>query len=140
MTGTLSWKAVSRFTEPDESPGFVLWRDFMRWQRELNTLLRPIGLTQPQFAVLAVCGWMTRNGDDVTQTDVVDFLGLDRMHISQIAGKLEKNGLLYRETAAADLRAKRVVVTDKGKAVLRRAVPIVEAFDKAFFEGRGGPV
>nr|WP_255520024.1 MarR family transcriptional regulator [Serratia sp. PAMC26656] len=105
----------------------------MRWQRELNAQLRPLGLTQPQFAVLAVCGWMTRNAEEVTQQEIVDFLGLDRMHISQIATRLEENGLIERPAATADTRAKRILLTAKGRELLIEAMPLVEEFDRKFF-------
>lgn len=127
------WDNISAFAEPRHSPGFVLWREFMRWQRELNARLKPLELTQPQFAILAVCGWLTRDGQEVTQQDVVDFLGMDRMHISQIATRLEGDGLIERKTATTDSRAKAIVVTTKGQERLSRAVPLVEAFDQAFF-------
>ncbi|MFV0490305.1 MAG: MarR family winged helix-turn-helix transcriptional regulator [Pseudorhodobacter sp.] len=127
------WRAFSVFPGPEASPGFVLWRNFMRWQRELNARLRPLGLTQPQFAVLAVCGWLTRDGQEITQQGIVDFLGLDRMHISQIATRLEKHSLIERKVTTADLRAKTVLLTPKGKQLLALAMPLVEEFDKAFF-------
>ncbi|WP_199638810.1 MarR family transcriptional regulator [Serratia sp. PAMC26656] len=131
--GQLDWTSVSAFSGPQKSPGFTLWRDFMRWQRELNAQLRPLGLTQPQFAVLAVCGWMTRNAEEVTQQEIVDFLGLDRMHISQIATRLEENGLIERPAATADTRAKRILLTAKGRELLIEAMPLVEEFDRKFF-------
>lgn len=127
------WKSISAFPEPRESPGFIFWRDFMRWQRELNSRLRPLGLTQPQFAILAVCGWLTRNAQEVTQQEIADFLGLDRMLISQISTRLEQNGLIQRQAAKTDLRAKRVMLTAEGKVLLARAMPLVEEFDRTFF-------
>ncbi len=129
----LDWGQISAFSEPKLSPGFVLWHDFMRWQRELNARLRPLDLTQPQFAVLAVCAWLSREGQNVTQQTVVDFLGMDRMHISQIATRLERSGLIERRAAATDLRAKHVEVTEKGRNLLAQAMPIVEEFDRTFF-------
>ena len=129
----VEWETLSAFREPRESPGFILWRDFMRWQRELNNRLRPLGLTQPQFAILAVCGWLTRDGLEVTQQEIADFLGLDRMHISQISTRLEQDRLVERQAATTDLRAKRVKLTAEGRALLVRAMPIVEEFDRAFF-------
>ncbi len=131
--GQVDWKSVSAFPEPRKSPGFVFWRDFMRWQRELNTRLRPLGLTQPQFAILAVCGWLTRTAQDVTQQAVADFLELDRMHVSQIMTRLERNGMIERRASTSDLRAKQAVLTAEGEALLARAMPLVEAFDRAFF-------
>lgn len=127
------WHAISSFSGPEESPGFTLWRDFMRWQRMLNVQLRPFGLTQPQFAILSVCGWLTRDGRDVTQQEVVDYLGLDRMHVSQITTRLEADGLITRSPSGADLRAKQITLTAKGRELVVRVLPLVEAFDGAFF-------
>lgn len=135
-TGDADWNEISAHEEPRSSPGFVLWRDFMRWQRQLNALLKPLGLTQPQFAVLAVCGWMTRDGQDVTQQAMVDFLDMDRMHVSQIASRLEADGLIRRDPSADDLRAKLISLTPAGREKLLRAMPVVEDFDRSFFAGR----
>ncbi len=131
--GKLRWQQMSQFAGPQKSPGFNLWRDFMRWQRQLNCALRPLGLTQPQFAILAVVGWMTRENAPVTQQDLVDFLVLDRMHISQIAARLEADGRLERVGAHHDKRAKLLRLTATGQALLAQALPLVEAHDIAFF-------
>lgn len=129
----VDWNSISVFPVPRESPGFLLWRNFMRWQRELNNRLRPLGLTQPQFAILAVCGWLTRNAQEVTQQEVADFLELDRMHISQILTRLEQNGLIERLATTTDLRTKQIRLTTVGDGLLVRAMPIVEEFDRTFF-------
>jgi len=132
---TQRWRAISSFSGPEESPGFTLWRDFMRWQRLLNIELRPFGLTQPQFAILSVCGWLTRDGRDVSQQDVADYLRLDRMHVSQITKRLEEYGLIIRIVPADDLRTKHIKLTETGEELLFQALPQVEAFDKKFFNG-----
>jgi len=124
----------SEFAGPQDSPGFSLWRNFMGWQRGLNAALRPLDLTQPQFAILAVCGWMTHDGQEITQQGVADFVGLDRMHVSQVAKRLEEDGLIERQPLHSDQRAKKIVVTGKGHELLAKAMPVVEQFDRAYFE------
>jgi len=128
-----SWARLSRFAGPLQSPGFVLWRDFMRWQRELNGLLKPYGLTQPQFAVLACCAWMTREADAVSQTKLVETLGLDKMHVSQVVGRLEDAGLLLRQGSGEDRRVKQLSVSEKAQELLAKCFPIVEGHDADFF-------
>jgi DNA-binding MarR family transcriptional regulator len=123
----------SAFRKPHESPGFAFWLSFMRWQRELNARLRPLGITQPQFAILAVCGWLTRSGQEITQKQIVDFLRLDRMHVSEIVSRLEQDGMLQRQRSRQDARAKQVLLTPAGRSLLAQAVPLVESFDQAFF-------
>ncbi|RKF19372.1 MarR family transcriptional regulator [Altericroceibacterium spongiae] len=132
---SLPWREMSRYDGPQSSPGFVLWHGFMRWQRHLNALLKPFGLTQPQFAVLATCGWLTRGGQEVTQQAMADFLDMDRMHISQIASRLERDGLLCRSPSVEDMRAKLVSLTPAGREKLAEVMPVAEAFDESFFAG-----
>ncbi|MGR3375148.1 MarR family winged helix-turn-helix transcriptional regulator [Salipiger abyssi] len=129
---TADWP--SRYAGPHDSPGFTLWRDFMAWQRGLNAVLRPLGLTQPQFAILAVFGWLAQDGREVTQQAVVDLVGLDRMHVSQISKRLETDGLIRRLPAQSDQRAKPVALTAEGEALLARALPLVEEYDRACFD------
>lgn len=132
------WRDISQYSGPQHSPGFLLWRDFMQWQKGLNAALRPFGLTQPQFAALAVIGWMTRDNTPVTQQDVVDFLGLDRMHISQIASRLEADGNISRQGEAQDKRAKYLGLTAQGRGLVAQTMPLVEAYDLTFFAARKG--
>ena len=134
-----SWAQLSRFDGPLQSPGFVLWRDFMRWQRELNGLLKPYGLTQPQFAVLACCAWITREDDAVQQTKLVETLGLDKMHVSQVVGRLEDAGLLLRKGAREDLRVKQLSLSEKAQELLAKCFPIVERHDAGFFAEASSP-
>ena len=70
---------------------------------------------------------------EVTQHASVDFLGMDRMHISQIASRLEQSGLIERKMATTDIRAKHVRLTEKGRKLMAQAMPVVEEFDRAFF-------
>ena len=126
------WRG-SAYEGPSDSGGFRLWRDFLDWQRQLNARLKPLGLTQPQFAILAACGWLTRDSQQVTQHEVASFTGMDRMHISQIVARLEKDGLLQKRTNPQDQRANLISLSKNGHHQLRIAMPIVEAFDRQFF-------
>ncbi len=123
----------SAFAGPSESLGFRLWRDFLDWQRQLNARLKPLGLTQPQFAILAVSGWLTREGEQITQHGIASFTGMDRMHISQIISRLEKDGLIGKQTNPQDQRANLVSLSEEGHRRLCTAMPVVETFDREFF-------
>jgi hypothetical protein len=43
-----------RFGAPERSPGFVLWRAMLAWQRRIRAALAPYELTHVQFVMLAV--------------------------------------------------------------------------------------
>lgn len=133
MTKDLDFKKVSEHDTPDVSPGFLLWRVSTTWRSILEKALLEIGLTHPQFVILATLGWLTRNGDKVTQALVGKMAGLDPNTVSQIIRGLEKKELIKR-VASSDARAKNPLLTKKGSTLLKKAIPLVESKDAEFFK------
>ncbi|MES2121637.1 MAG: MarR family transcriptional regulator [Chlamydiota bacterium] len=131
MTKT-DFKKISAHETPDRSPGFLLWHISTAWRSSIETVLKPEGLTHPQFVILATLGWLTRHGDRTTQAAVGKMAGLDPNTTSQIIRGLEQKGLIRRETSL-DARAKNPLLTIKGDGILRNALPAVEAADAHFF-------
>ena len=80
----MNFNELSIHETPDRSPGFLLWHISTAWRNSIERLLKPMGLTHPQFVVLATLGWLTRNGDRVTQAAIGKMAGLDPNTISQI--------------------------------------------------------
>jgi hypothetical protein len=52
---------------PADSPGFLLWRATLRWQRGIAAVLAPLGLTHVQFVLLACTSWLNAQGEDPNQ-------------------------------------------------------------------------
>jgi len=121
------------FSSPDSSPGFQFWKQFLTWQRALNARLAPHWITQPQFSILAVTGWLTRDGRAVSQQKIADLAAMDRMHVSHLVRRLVDQGHLQRERTTSDQRTWMISLTDQGLACLALTLPIVETFDAAFF-------
>ncbi len=117
---------------PKQSPGFLLWHISTSWRRLIESILKPLGLTHPQFVVLATTGWLTRKGDLVTQIAIGKLAGLDPNTNSQIIKGLEKKGLIKR-IPSSDGRAKNVSLTQKGENLVKQALPAVEKADSEFF-------
>lgn len=132
MTRVVDFDQASLFSTPEESPGFLLWRVSMRWRRTIESALKPLGLTHPQFVILATTGWLTRNGMQATQADVGRQAGLDPNTTSQILRGLEAKGLVKR-TRTSDEKSKFPVLTAKGGRYLAKALPAVEHADAEFF-------
>ncbi|SIN79133.1 MarR family winged helix-turn-helix transcriptional regulator [Vannielia litorea] len=126
-------ETLSRAGNPTESDGFRLWHRFLGWQRSLSASLLALGLTQPLFSVLAVIGWLTREGGAVTQQRIANVSGMDRMHISGLVRKLEAMGLVTRTPSQRDRRAVAVSLTPEGRDTLARAIPAAADHDAAFF-------
>jgi len=123
---------------PGESPGFLLWRVTLRWQRVMVAALRPLGLTHVQFVLLASLWWLTAvAGEHPTQRRLADHAGTDPMMTSQVLRALEASGLVTRSVDAADSRARLLDVTPRGAALAQAALAVVEAADADFFAVAG---
>lgn len=119
--------------DPDESPGFLLWHVTLCWQRQIAVALAPLGLTHVQFVLLATSWWLNTQGEEPNQLSVARKAGTDVKMTSEVVRKLEAKGLVVRTVDAADTRARKLRVTDRGAELAGRAVAAVEAADAAFF-------
>ncbi len=129
----VNFEEISTHDTPERSPGFLLWHISTAWRGSIEWILKPIGLTHPQFVILATLGWLTRTGDRVTQAAVGKMAGLDPNTVSQIIRGLEQKELIIREKSS-DGRAKNPLLTMKGSEILKRALPAVETKDAEFFQ------
>ncbi len=123
--------------KPEDSPGFLLWRITLRWQRAMTTALRPLELTHVQFVLLAAVWWLSDHADTPSQLpsqrQVAGHAETDVMMTSQVLRALESRGLLTRAVDPADARVKRLDVTAAGRHLAEEAVAVVEAVDADFF-------
>jgi DNA-binding MarR family transcriptional regulator len=120
--------------DPEESPGFLLWHVTLRWQRMIAAALAPLDLTHVQFVLLATAWWLNSRGEDPNQLTLATQAGTDVKMTSEVLRKLEAKGLIVRTVDAADTRAKKLRVTDRGAERAIQAVAVVEAADAAFFQ------
>jgi len=120
--------------DPDDSPGFLLWHVTLRWQRDMAAALAPLDLTHVQFVLLATTWWMNSQGQEPNQLGVARQAGTDVKMASQVLRTLEAKALIRREVDAADTRAKKLRVTDRGAQLAQQAVAVVEGADAAFFQ------
>ncbi len=124
---------VFQFESPSQSPGFLLWKVNNYWQREIKIILSEFDLSHGQFVVLANTFYMGFENDNVTQMDIANQVGIDKMLTSNIIKALLKKEFVSRKEHETDTRAKTLKVTNTGKALLKKAVKSVENFDKSFF-------
>lgn len=129
-----NFNEISVHETPERSPGFLLWHISTAWRSSIEGVLKSMDLTHPQFVVLATLGWLTRNGDLVTQAAIGKMACLDPNTTSQIIRGLEHKNLIKREQSS-DGRAKNPHITPKGHKILAKALPAVESADTQFFDG-----
>lgn len=119
---------------PGESPGLLLWRATLSWQRRITAALKPLGLTHVQFVLLASAWWLTRiAGETPSQRRIAEHANTDPMMTSQVLRALAGKGLLQRVRDPDDTRAMIVEVTSTGAELAVRAIRVVESADHDFF-------
>ena len=88
--------------------------------RVFDEVFRPLNLTNGQFSLL-----MSLNRPEPPRlTDLTGQLGMDRTTLTASVKVLERRGLMRQEQDEKDKRAKRLLLTDEGRALLKKAVPI----------------
>ena len=126
-------RAVFGFTQPEDSPGFLLWQTTITWQRWIKKTLDPYHISHAQFVILAITLWHENNKQDVPQILIVRQSKLDKMTVSKALKTLVSEGLVKRFEHHEDTRAKSVHLTKKGRELISKLVPIVEKVDEDFF-------
>ena len=124
----------------NDSPGFLFWQVSSMWQRQINAGLRQFDLTHAQFVLLASLTWLVNETAPITQAELASHAKMDVMMASNVLRTLEEKGLILRNPHPTDTRAKSLAVTEKGFALARLAVRVVEDIDRAFFNSLGSGV
>jgi DNA-binding MarR family transcriptional regulator len=129
---------ASESLRPADSPGLLLWRATLRWQRLITVALKPLDLTHVQFVLLASTWWLTHvAGETPSQRRLAEHAGTDPMMTSQVLRALQAKGLIARTAHPDDSRARSISVTRRGATVAKQAVSVVEAADTDFFRPAG---
>lgn len=126
------------FEEPKDSPGFILWQTTITWQRLIKKALEPYDIAHAQFVIMALLLWgrahvAMEGNNKTTQAFLVEYSKLDKMTVSKSLKKLISLGFVSRSENEADTRSKNVTLTEKGKDLVHKLVPIVEKIDADFF-------
>jgi DNA-binding MarR family transcriptional regulator len=88
--------------------------------RRFDEALRPLDLTNGQFSLL-----MSLNRPEPPSIgSVSSLLAMDRTTLTAALKPLERRGLVKVKVDPADKRSRRLVLTQAGKAVLVKALPI----------------
>lgn len=129
----MSESSPFRYAKADDSPGFVLWKVTVLWQRKLARVLAEFGLNQTRYAILASLRWFQEKGEPANQTHLVEHAKIDKMTVSKAIRKLEVDGLIRRTPSMLDGRATTVRFTDRGGQIIQKAIAAVEQADEDFF-------
>lgn len=117
--------------------GFIV-HDVSRVRRTLfDNEMKPYGITRSQWWALAQLSRTLKKSKEegILQTDLASILNVGKVTVGGLIDRLEANGYVERRPDAKDRRAKRVVVTDRGHAVLEMMMSIGRKLNEKIFAG-----
>lgn len=115
----------------DESLGFLMAQVVRANHNRMQTLLGKLGLYPGQPPIL----FMLWEQDGRKQTEFSEKLELKPATITVMLKRMEKAGLLTRETDKEDMRVSRVYLTEQGKSIRGEVEKAVLTLDAECFDG-----
>lgn len=100
-------------------------------QYGLNTALKPLGLTEPQYNVLRIL--RGQNGAAISQQDIQSRMLQKMSNVSRLIDKLLEKKLTERKECKANRRQVEVFITAEGLALLEQADKLMEGHLKKAF-------
>lgn len=111
--------------------GSLIWLRLMRFTNQSNQMsndfLMRFDLTTAQFDVLM----QIRIYQPLTQMELAEKVTVTQGGISRMLARLEKEGYITRKQ---DWKTKMISLTEKGEAILEKAMPEQLAFQSSFFD------
>jgi DNA-binding MarR family transcriptional regulator len=104
----------------ESSIGFLLYKAHQRAAAEFRRVLEPMGLTPPQFGVLA----LLYSQDGQRQATLCERGAVDPNTMVGIVDRLEAAGLVQRQRDPQDRRAYLVRITVKGRQAFKSCIPL----------------
>jgi DNA-binding MarR family transcriptional regulator len=109
----------------DESLGFVVNQTALKLRTEMFRRLRPFGLTPEQWSVLD----RLAEEDGISQRELAARTFKDQPTTARLLDKLMALGLVRRDDSTSDRRAFAIVITDSGRELRERIVPVAQAMN-----------
>ena len=92
-----------------------------RSMQELDSFARQSGLSPTQMRLLM---WLHYHAENCTVSDVADKLEITNPAASQLVQRLVESGLVERQEAAHDRRAKEITLTTGGQTAVNEAMAV----------------
>ncbi len=120
--------------EPDAPLGYVINKAALMLKNELGRRFKPYDITVEQWRLLNRL-W---ERDGLTQKELAEQIFKDQPNTTRILDKLQKKGIIRREASPDDRRAFIVNLTDEGRILRERLLPIASKTGEDVFMGVSG--
>lgn len=115
----------------DGAIGFWLHLTHNRIRAHTERVLAPWGIAPEQWAIL-VRLW---ERDDLSQAELAAITFRDKASVTRLLDGLERAGYIVRGENPHDRRARRIVLTARGRALEAELVPVVRALIERWTRG-----
>lgn len=116
----------------EDSLGYLVAKTNWYMKSYFNKLIKDNGLnvTTEQWAVLVTI----YNKPGISQTEIAKLSLKDKANITRILDGLDKNGYVIKTSDSSDRRAYNINLTDSGKEVLEKLIPLAQQANNAFVQ------
>lgn len=117
----------------EEPVGRILQRAAKRFRHLGDENLLNHGITMSQLKVIA---FISRKEEDaVYQKELEEAFEIRRSSVAEILKKMEKSGLIQRESVPGDARAKRLSLTDRGRELDESLRSFIVSLEEEMLQG-----
>ena len=103
-----------------KSPGFLLWQVSTLWSSSTAAVLKPFGLSHPQFVILATIDWL--KNQEASQEAIARHIILDPKPTSHLLRSLQVKGLI--EPSNITDKKSKYLLTIAGAEMLAKVLPV----------------
>ncbi|WP_417565340.1 MarR family transcriptional regulator [Marinobacter sp.] len=94
---------------------FAVARVTRRWRKMLDERLKDLGVTQARWSTMV---YLEKGGEGLTQRELASLMAIENPTLVRLLDSLEQQGLIERRPCPNDRRARRLHLTDAGRAFM----------------------
>ncbi|MCK7550592.1 MarR family transcriptional regulator [Marinobacter goseongensis] len=98
----------------DQFP-FAVARVTRRWRKLLDDRLKDLGVTQARWTTMV---YLQQGGEGLTQRELASLMAIENPTLVRLLDSLEQQNLIERRPCPNDRRARRLHLTDNGRAFM----------------------
>jgi len=98
----------------DQFP-FAVARVTRRWRKLLDERLKDLGVTQARWTTMV---YLQQGGEGLTQRELASLMAIENPTLVRLLDSLEQQQLIERRPCPNDRRARRLHLTDNGRAFM----------------------
>ncbi|MDX1557770.1 MAG: MarR family transcriptional regulator [Marinobacter sp.] len=115
----------------DQFP-FAVARVTRRWRKMLDERLKDLGVTQARWSTMV---YLEKGGEGLTQRELASLMAIENPTLVRLLDSLEQQGLIERRPCPNDRRARRLHLTNAGRAFMDDLSERAEVLREEMLEG-----